>query len=1168
MKQVLVIALLMFPIVALGANKGVRPYRGPAYVYEFPNPVMADDTITVRLRVEVRECVDEIEAHFRDWRDSLIILRQQVGESDTVAFDMCIRVPTSGGFDLMGYAVERTIAGGKPCTREKTVTDADGNVTVIHQDIGPGDEWFAIGASLKRVGNTVIVTEPVPLSFRTGRTKPDSSTPPRPRETQDERIAPQIREDSGGSSGIDSQQVAPKDTGREPAFVPRSEWTEEEKHRFDSLTGHLPWQRERARMAKLEETPLEGVGAEFIVVEGVTYMRNRGERKFRRAEVFSEEDFDSLPQPGAQSRIYRGEETEFEIRVWLSDSEDLKYARTLIDSLLPTDDANCFRARTSVKVIHLLEKRGIKTAPIAKVSPEPAGSNEFDSGSSSPEQRPTEGDATEDQVLLYSEGFGGTWPARWHAYDGLGSDSGEDHWGQVTCNYSSSYWSAWCSGSGDAIYCDAPAPRMNSVMSDTVGIDIAGMGRAVISYAAELDYPEGNYMISSKVFYSFDNHIWGELANHDTIAPVPWWDDYSFSLPEEGDRVYLRFAFHNHADQWDYSGDGVYIDDIEIVGWTPMNLTVLEGPQAWQGPLIISSQPGSQEWESPLYAGVTNYLDWCVRNTGAGNTGPFTVTVLIDNTWDIITVDTRHYENLGPGDSIIVEDFPWVCPVTGAWRLGLRVDKDLDNPRGETNTEDNSCHGNVMFISAPLLNVSGGLEIPDMWCDSSSTPNLPLSGYRLELWDYNVFGYPDSLIDSTYTDYDGTFVFPPVLNRDSEDTPLDIRVVCYISKDGAWIQDTLSTIDAVQDYKSSLAIDVADGDYSFGTMVVDDSTGGSFYALDRIVEARNAWLELGMLTPSDVRVIIRRFPTSAYSDGTIVLARAYGLWDDWDRSVIWHEYGHHLMHTLNILPRTDVDSTYHGWDTVMTDNPENRRLLSSESFANFWSAYVANNEWYMDMEKEFHTGEMCMGDSRNIETGENVLIRPERYDSSRSYNHFGYGCEASVSGLIWDIWDWNADDNSAFGTDSTWPPASVDGIGDSMCVDIRTILAVLTNTYELGRVPEDMAEFAYIWRQDSASLGNIREMRNVYYEHGVECWCGTRGNVSGDHDGVVDITDLNVLIDAMFLSLNDLACPQEANVHEPDEAFLLDVTDLQVLIDHMFLTLEPIPKCRPEDVGP
>jgi len=572
--------------------------------------------------------------------------------------------------------------------------------------------------------------------------------------------------------------------------------------------------------------------------------------------------------------------------------------------------------------------------------------------------------------------------------------------------------------------------------------------------------------------------------------------------------------------------------------------------------------PGTHQLESPLYSGVTNYLDWCVKNTGEGNAGPFTVSLFIEDVFDLIYIDTRHYEYLEPGDSIIVEDFPWDCPETGTWRLYLKVEKDLDNPREETNTEDNAAYHTVTFEPAPLLTVSGGpFEIPDIQCDSSSsTPNLPLVGYQIELWDSTPGYNNDSLIDVTYTDQYGYFTFPTVLNQDGEDTPLDIYLLWYPSKEGAWVQDTNYTQDLPQRFATNVAWDVADGNYTYGPFVLNDTVlAGSFYALDRIIDSRNKWLELGMPPPANVRVYIRDFTTSYYRNDTIGLAIRDD--DQWDRSIVCHEYGHHLMDGLNVLPNSP--GGYHGWDIVLANTPENRRLVASESIANFWSAFVAESEWYDDRRKELlTTKEMCRGHSRDIETGENIWFRPEHSDSSRSYNHFGYGCETSVTGIIWDLWDWPEDDNSAFGADSTWPPTSVDGIGDSMSVDIRTILAVLTDTYKLGRVPDDMAEFAYIWRQDSVFLVNIREMRNVYYEHGVECWCGARGNVSGDLEEVVDITDLQVLVDALFLSLSELACKQEANVADPDNVFFVDITDVQVLIDHLFLTLQPLPECR------
>ncbi|MCP4685402.1 MAG: hypothetical protein GY867_08130 [bacterium] len=65
---------------------------------------------------------------------------------------------------------------------------------------------------------------------------------------------------------------------------------------------------------------------------------------------------------------------------------------------------------------------------------------------------------------------------------------------------------------------------------------------------------------------------------------------------------------------------------------------------------------------------------------------------------------------------------------------------------------------------------------------------------------------------------------------------------------------------------------------------------------------------------------------------------------------------------------------------------------------------------------------------------------------------------------------------------------------------------------------------------------------------------------------VIDITDLQVMIDHLFLTLSLLCCAEEGNVNYPGsglegESDITDIVDLQLMIDSQFLTLEPMPPC-------
>jgi len=61
-----------------------------------------------------------------------------------------------------------------------------------------------------------------------------------------------------------------------------------------------------------------------------------------------------------------------------------------------------------------------------------------------------------------------------------------------------------------------------------------------------------------------------------------------------------------------------------------------------------------------------------------------------------------------------------------------------------------------------------------------------------------------------------------------------------------------------------------------------------------------------------------------------------------------------------------------------------------------------------------------------------------------------------------------------------------------------------------------------------------------------------------DQSGIVDISDIQLLIDNQFITLTPLSCEVEGDT---DLSGAVDITDISVLIDNQFLTLTPLPPC-------
>ncbi|MEE8577777.1 MAG: hypothetical protein V3T31_11030, partial [candidate division Zixibacteria bacterium] len=74
------------------------------------------------------------------------------------------------------------------------------------------------------------------------------------------------------------------------------------------------------------------------------------------------------------------------------------------------------------------------------------------------------------------------------------------------------------------------------------------------------------------------------------------------------------------------------------------------------------------------------------------------------------------------------------------------------------------------------------------------------------------------------------------------------------------------------------------------------------------------------------------------------------------------------------------------------------------------------------------------------------------------------------------------------------------------------------------------------------------------------CCVGSTGNINCDPADGVDISDLTTLVNHLFVTFEDLCCPEEANVNG-DPAGGIDISDLTRLVNHLFVTFESLAPC-------
>lgn len=76
------------------------------------------------------------------------------------------------------------------------------------------------------------------------------------------------------------------------------------------------------------------------------------------------------------------------------------------------------------------------------------------------------------------------------------------------------------------------------------------------------------------------------------------------------------------------------------------------------------------------------------------------------------------------------------------------------------------------------------------------------------------------------------------------------------------------------------------------------------------------------------------------------------------------------------------------------------------------------------------------------------------------------------------------------------------------------------------------------------------------------CCVGMTGNIDGDPDDLVTLSDLTQLIDHLFGSLAPIDCPEEGNCDGEGVPETLTLGDLTAIIDHLYISLDPLVPCE------
>lgn len=191
---------------------------------------------------------------------------------------------------------------------------------------------------------------------------------------------------------------------------------------------------------------------------------------------------------------------------------------------------------------------------------------------------------------------------------------------------------------------------------------------------------------------------------------------------------------------------------------------------------------------------------------------------------------------------------------------------------------------------------------------------------------------------------------------------------------------------------------------------------------------------------------------------------------------------------------------------------------------------------------------------------------------------FSYGCTTSdivLEDIVFHVereaWQGYLVDTEAqlvaFGTNDLFPKEMPGGY-----CHLATLRFSLTPSLEQQIIDIELAEYplpitnhvTVISKETNGALvGTVPELRTFETDpdcdlYGHQCFGGTRGNIDGGLDFVVDIGDLTALINHLFISVTTPEAFGEADV-SPDG--VLDIGDVTVFVDHLFISQKPLVPC-------
>lgn len=477
----------------------------------------------------------------------------------------------------------------------------------------------------------------------------------------------------------------------------------------------------------------------------------------------------------------------------------------------------------------------------------------------------------------------------------------------------------------------------------------------------------------------------------------------------------------------------------------------------WDYPIVPSSITGTYTVNT-LYANQSTYIDWGVANTGTASAGRFYTALYVDDVYIARSNDT---DGLLMNYLSSVSDYE--ATLTSGWHT-LKIVADYLNEVDESDETDNEYSRQFYWEAPSSLVVTGRIR----YYDERPVPHVIMNGrnLKIQVWDNDTTS-DDDLLWEGRTDNLGYFTSASITNSEILQGTQDIYVKVFSENESCYVQNGVVLGTIYEATTESYVIEnILSGIYDYGTLTPGNSINGAFYVADRILDGYNKWNDLRSEDIGQVCVVWPSNsllgPPTSYDDvlNVITIMGVTDNPDTYDGDVILHEYGHRIEDVMNFYDNSPGGD--HLWDEEISSE-----LAGSEGFAHLWSSIVRNDHlqynWFLNS-----SGIYAYNNYFDLENGD---WRDGDGDFIANANALGGDCEASVAGMLWDIYDSADDDQNS------------DGIGDTYDNGINNLLSTLLDRNVGGSHPDNSDEFWTAWFS-SPSFGNDQQLWAIWKEHG------------------------------------------------------------------------------------